>query len=309
MAGGLALLDKPAAASSHGALYALKRTFRTRRVGHAGTLDPFATGLLCALVGQATRLAVLLSGLDKTYTATFRFGQASDTLDTEGDVVATGPVPDEQHLIDVLPRFVGPQAQRPPDYSAVQVGGKRAYRVARSGGDVELPERQVDVLSLQAVGYDSPDLQLEMRCSAGTYVRALARDIGAALGTVAHVVALRRTAVGPFSVTEAAPPDDLGESQLIAPGRFVARLDAVDSCVVTPKHLGDVRQGKPPRPGYFQSLVGSGAYVAALDEGGELVALLMRGAGQKGRAQQGQASHLRYAAVFAAPTAEGARRG
>ena len=301
--------------SSHGALYSLKRTFRTRRVGHAGTLDPFATGLLCALVGQATRLAVLLSGLDKTYTATFRFGQGTDTLDLEGDVAATGPVPQPQQLLDVLPAFVGSQRQRPPAYSAVQVAGKRAYRIARAGGNPELPEREVAIHDLRPVGYDPPDLVIEMSCSAGTYVRSLARDIAAKLGTHAHVAALRRTAVGPFTVEEASPPEAISAANLIAPGPFVARLDTVDSCVVTPKHLADVRHGKPPRPGYFKTLAGSSRYVAAFDDDGGLVALLQRdGAAQGGAGAPGDTDTdpgrssgqgLRYAAVFAPPGASG----
>lgn len=293
---GLVLVDKPAGVSSHGALYALKRTFRTRRVGHAGTLDPFATGLLCVLVGQATRLSVLLSGLDKLYAATFRFGQTTDTLDTEGELAESGPVPDEQQLMKALPKFVGALRQRPPAYSAVQVAGKRAYRIARAGGDVEIPEREVEVSELSAVGYTPPDLTVQLRCSAGTYVRSLARDVAASLGTHAHVTELRRSAIGPFAVGDAKAPETVEASDLIPPGQFVERLDTVDSAVVVARHLADVRQGRPPQRGYFQSLDGSGTYVAAFDQQGDLVALLQRGAASSGEA--GRA--LRYAVVFAA---------
>ena len=169
---------------------------------------------------------------------------------------------------------------------------------------MELPERAVEITSLQVVRYDPPDLEIEMRCSSGTYVRSLARDIGTALGTVAHVVALRRTSVGPFGVGEATLPDAATESQLIAPGLFVARLDTVDSCRVASNHLVDVRQGKPPRACYFLSLGGSSAYVAALDDGGELVALLTRDtAGSRGK------KSIQYAAVFAAPGRDSVQRG
>ncbi len=205
---GLVVLDKAAGVSSHRALAPLKRALPSGvRVGHAGTLDPFATGVLLALLGDATRLSRWATALPKTYEARVAFGRATDTLDPEGRVTAEadpGPRP-PPGLDRALEALVGEIEQVPPAYSAVKVAGRRAYRRARAGEEVSPPPRRVTVHALRVTAATWPRLDLEVTCSAGTYLRALARDLGRALGLPAHLAALRRTRVGPFRPEQALP--------------------------------------------------------------------------------------------------------
>jgi tRNA pseudouridine55 synthase len=202
---GILVVDKPAGVTSHAALAPVKRAAgRGVKVGHAGTLDPFATGVLVVLVGDGTRLAELAMGLPKEYVATVRFGRETDTLDTDGAVVREadpGTAP-PAGFEDAVARFVGEIEQVPPRFSALKVGGRRAHRIARAGGDVELRPRTVSVHSIEVLGTDWPEAELGILCGAGTYVRALARDLGAALGLPASLSALRRTRIGPFTAAE-----------------------------------------------------------------------------------------------------------
>ncbi len=202
---GVLLVDKPPGKTSHDVVAAVRREHGGRkgaRVGHAGTLDPFATGLLLVLVGRATRAQRFLMALPKTYEAVARFGAVSSTGDPEGEIVETGaPVPDPL----VLP--TGALRQRPPAYSAVKVGGERAYRLARRGEDVELPERTVTVHHARETARDGQRVSLEIRCSAGTYVRSYVADLGDA-----YCEALRRTAIGPFDVADAGREVPLGDA-------------------------------------------------------------------------------------------------
>lgn len=199
---GAVLLDKGPNLSSFAALGTLKKEFKTRRVGHTGTLDPFATGLLVALVGPATRCARFFSGLPKSYIAEFTFGFETDTDDCTGRPTLTAEVPDEAAIHAALSSFIGEIDQVPPAYSAVHVSGARAYKRARRGEQVELPSRRIVIHGLEAESLSTDKLRVEIRCSTGTYVRSLARDLGRAVGSAAHVSALRRTAVGPFEVSE-----------------------------------------------------------------------------------------------------------
>ena len=190
---GVVLVDKPAGKTSHDVVAAVRRGLPgKRRVGHAGTLDPFATGLLLVLVGRATRAQRYFMALPKTYVATARFGAVSSTGDPEGEIVETGVVPDAIHPP------VGELRQRPPAYSAVKVGGERAYRRARRGEEVEVPERVVRVERFDLVSRDGDRATFEIECSSGTYVRSLIAGLGDA-----YCEALRRTAIGPFRVEDA----------------------------------------------------------------------------------------------------------
>lgn len=205
------LVDKPAGPTSHDIVATARRALgRKAKVGHSGTLDPFATGLLVLMVGRATRLAPYLTGLDKTYLATLRTGYESETLDPEGPITRSGEPATFAQVRDVLPEFVGVQSQRVPALSAVRVEGERLYRKARRGEEVELPEREVEIHSLRAIeDLGDGDVVIEVRCGAGTYVRRLAGDIGARLGCGAYCAALRRTAVGSLSVDDAVAPEDV----------------------------------------------------------------------------------------------------
>ena len=192
---GLLLVDKEPGESSRRAASRVARAIRAKKFGHAGTLDPFATGLLLVLVGRACRTQDWFTRLPKEYLATARLGAVSTTGDPEGEITETGRIPPEP-----LKLPTGRIRQRPPAYSAVHVGGRRAYELARAGEEVELPEREVEVVRFEETGRDGDLVELRIECSSGTYVRSLVSDLGDAFTT-----ALRRTAVGPFAVSDADP--------------------------------------------------------------------------------------------------------
>jgi tRNA pseudouridine55 synthase len=189
----------------------VRRLAGQKRVGHAGTLDPMAEGVLPVLLGRATRLADFIQQGRKTYVATVQLGAATDTDDAEGSVVAESPIPQlSDAAIEVaLERFRGDILQIPPQYSALKVAGRRAYAVARAGGEVDLVPRPITIDDLCLLGWSETELRLEVTCSKGTYIRALARDVAIALGTVGHLTALSRTQVGSFRLNDALTPDEL----------------------------------------------------------------------------------------------------
>lgn len=209
---GLLNIDKPAGLSSAAVVTRVKRCLpRTVKVGHAGTLDPFATGVLVILLGRATKLAEQLMSQPKQYLATVKLGATTTTLDPESSEIPTpGALPPPRHTIEnLLPRFVGHIQQKPPAFSALKVQGKTAYSLARQGLPIELPSRMVTVYDIQISAYNWPCLHLKIDCGRGTYVRALARDIGQALNVGAYLIRLRRTRVGPFFADHALPLNDL----------------------------------------------------------------------------------------------------
>ena len=205
---GLVLVDKPAGISSFAAISRL-RTPYGKKLGHAGTLDPFATGLLLVLTGRATRLASYLVGADKTYEATIQFGARSTTEDPEGEITPSGARTSEQSLQQALPDLTGEIEQVPPAASAIHIDGERAYRRFRRGETVTVPVRRVTihVFTLMHFDSDSQEATVTVRCGSGTYVRSLARDLGELVGTGAYLSQLRRTEVGPFSVDHAGAPN------------------------------------------------------------------------------------------------------
>jgi tRNA pseudouridine55 synthase len=205
---GLLLIDKPKGITSHDAVDAVRRAVDTRKVGHAGTLDPMATGLLVMGVGRATRLLRFLGDMDKEYEGTARLGEETDTLDAEGEVVRSSAVDvAEADVTEGMAALTGELLQRPPAYSAVKVGGRRLHREARAGRAVEAEPRtvRVDVFELQA--FDGRDVDFRAVCSGGTYVRSLVADLGGRLGTGAHLTRLVRTRIGRFRIEDASPPD------------------------------------------------------------------------------------------------------
>jgi tRNA pseudouridine55 synthase len=215
---GLLLVDKPEGPTSHDVIRWIRKAAGVRRVGHAGTLDPFASGLLLVLLGAATRLSEYLLGMDKEYQATVRLGTETSTHDPEGDVVFESPAWQELGMEEVdgaLAGFRGPIQQKPPVYSAKKVQGDAAHKRVRRGEKVNLEPVPVTVFGLELEEVDLPELKLHVHCSSGTYIRALARDLGRALGVGGHLTALRRTAVGPHSVQSALLPDALSESEAI----------------------------------------------------------------------------------------------
>ena len=207
----LFLIDKPTGPTSHDVVQMVRRWTGVRRVGHGGTLDPLATGLLPVFVGRATRLAEYLAEHRKSYTATLRLGISTDTDDADGTVLRHAAVP-ALHLAEVdaaLELFRGRIKQVPPDYSAVKVAGVSAYRAARGGAPAALAPRPVTVYALTVERWTAPDLRIAMTVSTGTYVRAVARDLGRALGCGAHVIEMRRTAIGPAGAESAHPLEAL----------------------------------------------------------------------------------------------------
>ncbi len=204
---GLLLVDKPAGVTSHDVVDYLRKASGLRRIGHTGTLDPNATGLLVLCLGKATRLSEHLTGLDKTYEGTMRLGVTTTSHDIEGEVLEERPVPDItlEEIQQACNNYLGDIEQVPPMVSAVKVGGERLYKLARRGEEVERPPRQVHVAAFEALRYTPPDAELRVQCSSGTYVRSLCHDVGQDLGCGAALAALRRTYVGRFSVADARP--------------------------------------------------------------------------------------------------------
>ena len=225
MTDGLLLVDKPSGMTSHDVVDAERRALGTRKIGHAGTLDPMATGLLVLGVGRATRLLRYLGMLAKTYEGTARLGEETDTLDADGELVRTSPVDASRDDVErAAAALVGDSMQTPPAYSAVKVGGRRLYAEARAGRNVEAPPRPITVEAFEVTAFDGRDVAFRVTCSGGTYVRVLVADLGASLGGGAHLVALRRTGIGPFDVAEASAP---GEGSPLPLERAVAHLPRV----------------------------------------------------------------------------------
>ncbi len=212
MTDGLVVVDKPAGWTSHDVVARIRRIAGTRRVGHAGTLDPMATGVLVVGVGRATRLLGHLALGDKEYAGTVRLGSTTTTDDAEGEVLAVSTAPwSPEDVRAALPQLTGRIEQVPPAYSAVKVAGRRAYAKARAGEVVELAARPVTVSAFDLVAVRGDRVDVRVICSSGTYIRSLARDLGALLGVGGHLVALRRTRVGPFGLDRAATLDALAE--------------------------------------------------------------------------------------------------
>jgi tRNA pseudouridine55 synthase len=225
-ADGLLLVDKPAGITSHAVVARARAAVGTRRIGHGGTLDPFATGLLVLLVNRATRLLPFLDAEPKVYRARIRFGARTTTDDPEGEVVEEAPAPDQASVERAIGTLTGHLLQRPPAFSAKQVNGVRAYAAARRGEPIALEPVGVTVHEWRVFARDGADLDVEIRCSGGTYVRALARDLGEAAGSVAHLAALRRLRSGRFDVAAGVDLEALerGDFDLLSTAMAVGQL-------------------------------------------------------------------------------------
>jgi tRNA pseudouridine55 synthase len=224
---GLLIVDKPEGMTSFDVVAVLRRTLKTQRAGHTGTLDPMATGVLPVCLGEATKLVPFILEGDKTYEAAIRLGACTDTQDRTGKVIAEAPVPPtltRDSLEQVLARFRGEIDQAPPMYSAIRVDGKRLYELAREGKEVARAARRVTVHELEVLDFAPPDLRVRVRCSKGTYVRTLGHDLGEALGCHAHLTALRRTESAGFSIDQAVTLDVLSQLARTAPEALAARL-------------------------------------------------------------------------------------
>ena len=206
---GLLLVDKPAGVTSHDVVLAARRAFGESRIGHAGTLDPFATGLLVLLLGRATRLLPHLDGVPKEYAAVIALGAETDTDDLHGAVVRQASPPTDDAIADAIAKLTGSLQQVPPAYSAKRVAGRRAYEAARAGEELPLAPTAVQVFQWREILREGDHLRATIACGGGTYIRALARDLGRLTGSAAHLVALRRVRSGPFHVSAASTLDDV----------------------------------------------------------------------------------------------------
>jgi tRNA pseudouridine55 synthase len=212
---GFLLVDKPAGISSHDVVATVRRARNRIRAGHTGTLDPFATGLLLVALGHATRLIRFVPSEPKVYDAVIAFGEATDTDDATGHVVAQGPIPGDADVRAAIRQLTGALQQVPPAYSARHVDGRRAYEIARTGVQPALAPASVTVYEWTVEALGDGRLSATITCSSGTYIRSLARDLGKLCGSVAHLAALRRTRIGPFDVRDAVPPDKSGDRSVI----------------------------------------------------------------------------------------------
>lgn len=276
---GVLLIDKPAGLTSHDVVGKVRKALGMRRVGHAGTLDPMATGVLVVGVGPTTRLLGIVGGHDKEYEATIRLGASTTTDDREGDVVSTADTStlasiDDAAITESIGRFVGTIQQRPSAVSAVKVDGKRAYERVRSGEDVHLPERTVTVSAFEVLDTRSSaefiDVDVRVECSAGTYIRALARDLGASLGVGGHLSALRRTRSGAVRVSDCIGLDRVGIDQVLSPGAFARRelpsIDIGEADAVRARHGALLPLSLPDAPAVV--LIGPGEDLVAVVEAG-----------------------------------------
>jgi tRNA pseudouridine55 synthase len=272
---GVLVVDKPIGLTSHDVVQIIRKGTNIRRAGHTGTLDPRASGVLVILVGPAVRLSEYVSASDKRYQAVVRLGQSTDTYDADGRVVSTSPVNiTEDEFANALKQFIGEIEQVPPPYSAVKVKGKKAYEMAREGEEVELLPRKIQVYNLDLLEWAPPDAVIDVYCSSGTYVRSLAHDLGEALGCGAHLVGLRRTKSGRFTLRDAVPLRKLRESfengtwyQHLIPA--AEALSDWPSIELTQNQVDDVRHGHRI-PGDKEL----GKLARGISEQGELVALL-----------------------------------
>jgi tRNA pseudouridine55 synthase len=271
---GLVVVDKAPGMTSHDVVARVRRLAGTRKVGHAGTLDPMATGVLVLGVDRATRLLGHLMLTEKAYDATVRLGVSTTTDDAEGEVTATHALDGvrEDAVRDELARFVGDIEQVPTAVSAIKVDGKRAYARVRDGEQVELKARPVTIHELVVHEVALPDVRISVRCSSGTYIRAIARDLGAALGVGGHLTALRRTAVGPFDLAVARTLDQLADDFSVLPIADAARM-TFDSVDLDDDQAAHVRFGR----GLDLTLPGDGPHAVFAPEGEFLALYEQRG--------------------------------
>ena len=282
---GIVVVAKPAGPTSHDVVALVRRLAATKRVGHGGTLDPFASGVLPVFLGHATRVVEYHLGDRKAYRATVCFGASSTTEDLEGELTPApdGTAPTQESVEAALSELTGTISQRPPAYSAIKIGGRRAYAIARAGETVLLPMREVTIHVLDLVSWDDSDPDrpiaiLDVECSAGTYVRSLGRDLGEIVGSAAYLGALTRTASGPFSLDDAVTLDDLRVAAAESPAGLLPHLKPLDTgldafpiVTLTDEETAAVARGQYVRPA--AGLPAAAAQYRLRDATGRLVAI------------------------------------
>jgi tRNA pseudouridine55 synthase len=273
---GVLVVDKPIGLTSHDVVQIIRRGTGIRRAGHTGTLDPRASGVLVVLIGPAVRLSEYVSASDKRYQATIRLGSSTDTYDAEGHIVATSSIDNltEDGFVDMLQTFIGEIEQVPPPYSAVKVKGRKAYEMAREGEEVDLEPRTIRVYSLDILEWAPPEVVIDVYCSSGTYVRSLANDLGKALGVGAHLVGLRRTKSGRFTLRDAVAMRRLKEA-FDAGDWYKYLIPAADALGDWAMVELDADQVELIRHGHrIPAQPGAQGWVRGVSQQGDLVALL-----------------------------------
>lgn len=269
----LLILDKSEGITSFASLGEVKRFYKGSKVGHAGTLDKFASGLMIVLTGQATRLVPVFSSLDKSYQVTARFGEETDTLDPEGEVIRRTGLPTEDKVISVLPSFCGEIMQQPPVYSAIHVDGKRAYQEARKGREVEMPSRPVHIYSLEMDSFSGDEAVFTAHVSKGTYIRSLVRDIASAADSSAHAVSLRRLSIGPYALADVTGIDSSFETTMSLLSRLIVAKCTLKSDKVFSFRNGLFREEcftEKPAEGFFLVYDGSQPVAVCEKRGGRV---------------------------------------
>ncbi|MFO8027142.1 MAG: tRNA pseudouridine(55) synthase TruB [Opitutales bacterium] len=230
---GILLVDKPQGITSHDVVSKLRRVFHIKKIGHAGTLDPMATGLLVMLVGKATKVSQFLMSMDKEYTGTIRLGQITDSQDADGEIVEELPVPElvAENVLKEMKSFIGDQYQTPPMFSAKKINGQKLYKLARQGKTVEREPRVINISKFELTRLEPPEIDFLVACSKGTYVRTIAHDLGERLGCGGHLSGLRRTGVGQFRIEKA---DTIAAIESMSPSALRKRLIPVLQAV--PSH-------------------------------------------------------------------------
>ena len=274
---GVLVVDKPVGMTSHDVVQRIRSGTHIRRAGHTGTLDPRASGVLVVLIGPAVRLSEYVSTSDKRYQAVLRFGMTTSTYDTEGEITSRAPVDiSYEELEETLSTFVGEFKQTPPIYSAIKVGGRKAYDIARDGETLDLEPRTINVYSIELLDWDPPEAVIDIHCSSGTYIRSLASDLGEKLGCGATLVGLRRTRNGQFGLRDAVSLSKLEDAfndgdwyKYLIPA--AEALSDWYTVVLTYEQVDAVRHGhRVPAP----EVVQAGLWGRAVSEEGELVALI-----------------------------------
>lgn len=285
MISGLLNIDKPKGITSHDVVARVRKLSGQRKVGHTGTLDPMATGVLLVCLGQATRLIEYLQSGRKQYRATVRFGVATDTLDAEGEIIAQREIASltETQLRQILPLFEGEIEQTPPLFSALKKDGRPLYKLARAGQSVEVPARTVTIYSLEWLAWQPPDLTIDVVCSPGTYIRSLARDLGEAVHTGAHLVDLIRTANSGWSLSEAVPLADLEQEAAAGSTAWQNHLQPLDRAVshlpqvtLNQEEHDHVRHGRPIRMATTEPPSEGVSLLRAYTPDGSFLAILTR---------------------------------
>jgi len=273
---GVLVVDKPIGLTSHDIVQIIRRGTGIRRAGHTGTLDPRASGVLVILIGPAVRLSEYVSASDKRYQATIRLGSSTDTYDSEGAITGSASVEDitVEEFENILQNFTGEIQQVPPPYSAIKVKGRKAYEMAREGEEVNLEPRIIQVYSLDLLEWDPPEAVIDVFCSSGTYVRSLANDLGSALGCGAHLIGLRRTKSGRFTLRDAVPLRRLQDS-FQAGDWYKYLIPAAEALGDWPMVELDADQVELVRHGHrIPAEPGSKGWVRGVSQQGDLVALL-----------------------------------